>query len=1347
MSLLVQPTSDGAAQSGEEPLFLHHFFERSARRWPQRPAIDVPPGNGRLERRALSYAEVEQQANAIATFLSTFVNGECVVAIRLPRRSEHLYIAQLAALKAGAAYTCLDPAFPDEQARDILKDSAAVALLTDDEGRACASRIGFTRKSVFDVAELIAQSRRLRVEPPPPAWLTPSSLAYMIYTSGTTGRPKGVMIEHGSISNLVGHDIQEFKLSPDDRVSQNSSAAYDSSVEEIWLALAAGATLVVMDDDAVRLGPDLVEWLRRERITVLCPPPTLLRTMGCDDPQTALPDLSFIYVGGEALPRDVADRWARGRRLENGYGPTECTVTALHTRVREGEPISIGRPLRGLRAWVLNESLEEVADGEPGELCLGGAGLARGYHHRAELTAEKFPLHPRCGRIYRTGDLAHREPDGNFYYHGRIDSQVKLRGYRIELEAIEARLAEINGVREAACHVQEDGAQQILVAFVVPDEPDALPSFDQLKAKLADTLPPYMVPSRFGLLAELPTSVAGKLNRKALPRLESSGRTDDRSAIAPRDGMEEQIEAALRGVLQLRRTASVEDDFFNDLGGDSLRAAQLISRLRDDPTTSLMTVRDLYETRTVAGLARRARAAVGAQAVNADESESSQGHPVIATIWQTLWLLLGLVIGSAAAYFAAFAALPWLIQRLGLIPFLLLGPFLLFAGLVIYTPLSVLLSAAVKKALIGRYRPLRAPVWGSFYVRNWMVQQTVRIIPWPLLEGTVFQQSALRALGAHIGKRVHFHRGVNLLQGGWDLLDIGDDVTISQDASLRLVDFDDGQVVVGAIKIGAGSTIDIRAGVGGNTVLEPEAYLTPSSSLSDGDYIPRGERWDGIPARPAGVAPPRPDLPAGERTLSPRAHGVALIWARFAMGLLLALPLELPIIGLALIYGVDAESALDWLNAPALKPSVLIAAVLMVSVPVPFTLALEALAMRALGRVHAGVISRWSIAYVRVWLKTQVVQSAGEWLSGTIFWPTWLRLAGMKIGDSCEISTITDVVPELIEIGRETFFADGIYLGGPRLHRGTVTLSQTRLGVNTFLGNHVVISAGQQLPDQVLLGVCTVADDTLIQPGTSWFGHPPFELPRREILECDRSLTHDPSWIRYLNRVFWELLRFALPATPIIALPIWFKLLAEAESAFTWPVFLFVMVPLVSMTTAAFFCVLVLTMKWGLLGRVRPGTHPLWSCWCSRWDFLYVAWGVYARAALSAIEGTLWLSWYLRAMGMKIGKGVVLGSGFAHVVDPDMLHFEDGATVSCQFQAHTFEDRVLKIDHVKIRRRATVGGNAVLLYGADIGARTSVAPHSVVMKRESLLAGRCYAGCPTHPVQEAQQATLAAVAD
>jgi non-ribosomal peptide synthetase-like protein len=1332
---IVKTPSNRILQS-DDPSLLHQFFDRAVDQWPERIAVDVPPGIGRPDRRFVTYRELQQQSDKLAALLSTLVTGECVVAILLARRSEHLYSSQLAVLKAGAAYTCIDPAFPDEQVRDILKDADAVALLTNNAGLVRAKSLGFSGQ-VYDVAELTNPAGDAVVDPPIRSWLAPSSLAYIIYTSGTTGRPKGVMIEHGSISNLVSADLREFDLSTEDRVGQNSSPAYDSSVEEIWLAFAAGATVVVMDDDTTRMGPDLVPWLRSEGITVFCPPPTLLRTTGCDDPLSALPDLSFLYVGGEALPDDVADRWARGRRLVNGYGPTECSVTAVRARIREGQPITIGRPVRGLQAWVLNEMLEEVDDGQRGELCIGGIGLARGYRNRPELTAKKFPVHSRLGRIYRTGDLVHRDPDGSFFYHGRIDSQVKLRGYRVELEAIEAKLAECEGVREAACRVQQNGSLQMLVAFVVPEDGHK-PKFDDLKKSLLKALPAYMVPSRFAILDDLPTTVGGKLNRHALPLLETQDAQRDKRKVSPRSLMEEKVEAAFCEVLRLNSGVDIHDDFFNDLGGDSLNAAELISLLRNDPATASITVRDLYEARSVAELAKRAHVDEIADEMFEDDPAQSTGHPFLATSVQIIWLLIGLVLGSLAAYLAAFHALPFLLRGLGLVPFLLLSPLLVFMSLVVYTPVALLNAVMMKRLLIGRYRPLRAPVWGSFYVRNWMVQQAVRIIPWRLFQGTVFQIAALRALGARIGSRVHIHGGVNLLQGGWDLLEIGDDVTLSQDAAVRLVALDDGHMIVGAISLGEGSTLDVRAGVSGDTILEPEAFLTALSNLAGGGVIPRGERWDGIPAMPAGQSPPRPALPAGERIVSPFRHGIALVAARLGFWLIAGLALVLPAIGLALFHEVDANDFLSWLSSPSHSLSVLAAAFMMVTLPVPLTVGIQALAMRAMGRISPGVISRWGYGYMRVCLKTRIVQSAGEWLSGTLFWPLWLRLAGMKIGRGCEISTIIDVVPELIEIGNESFFADGIYLSGPRVHRGTVTLAETRLGENTFLGNHVVVPAGQRLPDNVLIGICTVADDTVIRRDTAWFGHAPFELPRREVIEFDRRLTHDPSLIRYIDRVFWELLRSALLVVPLLILPVWFHFLEAAKGKVSGQLFFVAVVPLVSLATVASLCLLVLVLKWGLLGRVRPGMHAFWSCWCSRWDFLYVAWAFYAYGPLSFLEGTLLLSWYLRAMGARIGRRVILGGGFAQVVDPDMLQFEDGATVSCQFQAHTFEDRVLKIDRVMIRRRATLGSGTVLLYGADIGARTQVAPHSVVMKRESLLPGHSYSGCPTRPVKSRQ---------
>jgi non-ribosomal peptide synthetase-like protein len=553
---------------------------------------------------------------------------------------------------------------------------------------------------------------------------------------------------------------------------------------------------------------------------------------------------------------------------------------------------------------------------------------------------------------------------------------------------------------------------------------------------------------------------------------------------------------------------------------------------------------------------------------------------------------------------------------------------------------------------------------------------------------------------------VHLHRGVDLTQGGWDLLTLADDVTVGQDAALRLVELENRELVVGPITLGEGATLEVRAGVAPGGTLEPGASLTALSSLPADVTVPVGERWDGIPARPAGATPPAPVPTQTPSTLSPLAYSVALLLAQSALWSVLALPLELLSLG-----------ALVWVKASDALP--LYAALLTLSLPL--TLALEALAVRALGRVSEGVLSLWSLAYLRVWLKAGLVDSANEWLSGALFWPAWLRAAGMRVGAGCEISTIIDVVPELITVDPETFFADGIYLGGPRIHRGTVTLERVQIGTNVFLGNHVVIAGGQRLPDNVLLGVCTVADDQRMHEGSSWFGHPPFTLPRREIVACDRSLTHNPSVIRYVNRVFWETLRFALPVVPALVL---YESLSEMAVGG-------IAIPLAALAGTSTLCLLILALKWLLLGRARPGTHPLWSCWCSRWDFLYVAWGVYARGTLTALEGTPLLTLYLRAMGLKLGKGVVLGSGFSQVVDPDMIEIGDGATVTAAFQAHTFEDRVLKLDKVRIGAGATVGSNTVPLYGATIGEGAYVAPHSVIMKDEHLLPHRHYEGAPT----------------
>ncbi|MEM7163811.1 MAG: amino acid adenylation domain-containing protein [Planctomycetota bacterium] len=1309
------------------PLLADHFLD-VATRYADRVAVDVPPSESNAHRISMTYRELAQQAIGVAHALRPHGRRDAIVGICIDRGSPAIYVTQIGAFLSGIAYCYLDPHLPPERLRLLVDDIDPLTIVTDAVGRAKLEAAGLPPRLLADANQLAGTAHD---GSRPADAATATDLAYVIHTSGSTGQPKGVLIEHGSVANLIASDIEHFQLGPKDRVAQGSSPAYDSSIEETWLALSVGATVVVMDDETARLGPDLVAWLRREQITVLCPPPTLLRSTQCADPERELPDLRLLYVGGETLPRDIAELWGRGRHLENGYGPTECTVTVLRARIEPGAEITIGHPIRGHTAWVLDEQLQPVAAGVAGELCIAGPGLARGYLNQPDETARCFIQHAQFGRLYRTGDLARGNEDGSFQYLGRIDAQVKIRGHRVELEEIESRLATHDAVHEAACCVTGANPNEQLLAWLVVPAESTHPEPAQLRAFVAQTLPSHMVPDAFGFLEALPRTRGDKLDRSALPQSMEVATAqpplaEDQQASGAAEVL---IEATLRETLGRTEPVATTADFFDELGGNSLLAAIAVSRLREHPSTEHLAVRDIYEARTIRALA--ARAAVSQQ----DRRVVSPPVPATTSSWgativQSFCLMAAVCAAGPILWVVACWLLPLLITNFGIVALLCLSPWIAAVTAIAWAPIALLLTVVTKRVLIGRYKPAREPAYGSFHVRNWIVQRVVRSVPWGLLQGTVFHCAALRALGAKIGRRVHIHRGVDLLSGGWDLLTVGDNVTVSQDASLRLVDLEAGHLVVGPIVLGDECTVGVRAGVGPASALEAGASLAPLSALRPGATVPTRQHWSGIPARHRGESAPRSE-PHTANVLSPALHGACTIFLKTALAALEVLPLTL-LVGLVCWHQqISAIDIVEWMFAPT--SSLALAALSGVALcgAIPLRLGIDALVCRALGRMPTGTIDRWSAIYLSVWLKAGIVEGAGNWLSGTLFWPVWLRAAGMRVGRGCEISTIIDVIPEHVDIGDECFFADGIYLGGPILHRGTVTLAVTRFGSRTFLGNHVVVAAGERLPDDTLLGICTIADGAKMKAGTSWFGQPAFSLPRREVVTVDRRLTHSPGALRYGNRVFWEILRFALPLVPLLAGLAWFAWIGVGNYPQPSASLLFVHLPLTTVTIAAAVCGLVIALKWLLLGRVQPGQHALWSCWCSRWDFLYVAWGAWARPLLANLEGTLLLPWYLRAMGCRIGRRTLLGGGFAQVVDPDMIDIADGATFHGMFQAHSFEDRVLKTDRVTIGAGATVSAGAVLLYGAHIGQGAQLGPHSVVMKHEHLLPTRHHEGCPT----------------
>lgn len=544
----------------------------------------------------LTYDALHRRANRFARWLiAQGVGAEDVIALQMSTSVEFI-VAMFAVLKSGAAYMPIDPALPEERIEYLTTDAGPRMVLGALEFQAAEEEAAV----LADTA--VVDTDRLRP-------LRPENVAYVIYTSGSTGRPKGVAVAHAAIAEHVVSFTADWSMTAEDRMLQSTSVSFDASLADILCPLSLGAQVVVPKPNPFSDIGYVIDLVRRRGVTVLHMVPSLLNSVMLMPEARELRGLRHIPVGGEALPGEVADKFAQmfDVELRNHYGPTEAVVCSTYMPVegpQGNSVVPIGLPNRNVYAYVLDEMLELVPAGVVGELYLGGAQLARGYRGRPVLTAERFVADPfgSGGRLYRTGDLVRRNVSGQLEFVGRADEQVKVRGFRIELGEVEGVIGADPRVGRCVVTVVEDAqVGPMLAAYVVPaaDGSSAEIDLDELRARAKEMLPAYMVPSAFTVIPEIPLTTSGKLDKRALPAPDAMA---ERAFLAPTTPTERRM-CAIFSNLFARDAVSVDDSFF-ELGGHSLLAARLVAQIRAQFGIDL-TVRTVFDSPTPAGLAEQ----------------------------------------------------------------------------------------------------------------------------------------------------------------------------------------------------------------------------------------------------------------------------------------------------------------------------------------------------------------------------------------------------------------------------------------------------------------------------------------------------------------------------------------------------------------------------------------------------------------------------------------------------------------------------------------------------------------------------------------------------------------------
>ncbi len=1261
------------------PRTLVDIFLATVADAPDQPAID----NGQT---VLTYGELEESATALVEALREAGIGRGQrIGVRVTSGTTDLYVAILGVLLAGCAYVPVDVDDPDERARTVFSEAEVAAVIGD----SLAISVRRTQ-SAPDLSD----------EPP-----GLEDDAWIIFTSGSTGKPKGVAVTHRSAAAFVDAEasmfLQAAPIGPKDRVMAGLSVAFDASCEEMWLAWRYGACLVPAPRSLVRSGTDLGPWLVANKVTIVSTVPTLVSLW----PTDALAGVRLLILGGEACPPEIGARLANsGREVWNTYGPTEATVVACGAQLDAESPVRIGLPLAGWDLAVIDADGRPVEPGQTGELLIGGVGLAR--YLDPQKDAEKYAPAPELGwdRAYRSGDLVRFDGEG-LVFAGRADDQVKIGGRRIELGEVDSALLELPAVAGAAAAVRRTGAgNAVLVGYVTVEA-----GFDArvAEATLRERLPASNVP-RLAIVDTLPVRTSGKIDRDALPWPVSKASSTG-SQLPGTAGWLQDLWQDILGA-----DTDADSDFFA-LGGGSLLSAQLVARLREQFPE--ITVAEIYEHPKLGDLAAHLDAMDSPAMLS---SRKVRPVRIRAGVFQVLMAVLLRSVG-AIRWFAWTAVgvlgLSWL-WRWDFLPEVPLAPLAVGFALFVLPPGRVLLAAAGARLLLLGIEPGTYGRGSKVHLRLWAAERLVEELGADSLGSAGLLRVFARLLGAKIARGVDLHA----LPPVTGFLELGPGCSIEPEADLKGWWIDGDELHLGSIRIGAEARVGVRSTLGPNVVIGSGAEVGAGSTvLTD---VPDEKFAMGSPAQIVGTA--RGPLEAKQ---APHNRFWTLAYALTAVAIS-SLPVVAVAAGLAAItpFARRTENpGATWLLV--FSPLVAILAFAFLGLLVLVSVRLLSL------RLAAGVHPVHSRTAWQAWSTLRLLDDARTWLFGlysSLLTPTWLRLLGAKIGPDVEASTVL-LLPSMTTVREGAFLADDTMLGMYELGGGWMRIEPVLVGKHAFVGNSGMAAPGRKVPKRGLVAVLSAAPRRVdAKKGTSWLGSPPTNL-RRTVQEIDQQRTYSPPTRLIVARAAFESARiFAVVAQGVLAAG-WAIAVVGVWARWGWPWAACLAGP--ALVVAGVVAALVATLaKWSIVGRLGPGSKPLWHSMVWRGELADSF--VEALAAswfCSWASGTPALSWWLRSLGAKIGRGVWTESYW--LPEPDLITIGDGATINrgCVVQTHLFHDRILGMDVVELAAGATLGPHSVVLPAAAIGRHATVGPGSLVMRGEVVPAKTVWVGNPIGP--------------